>query len=137
VSRGSLDDQEAWLFETASQLYSRWEAKFGKFTGHIECITAVQSAVKPLMKKYGDTISDFIHRLTGHQVIELVVAGREGFLTDRDKFMAFFDRFSGTQRRYTVYISGEDRFIQISRHSWKEIRKEIWKEIWKEIYKEI
>jgi hypothetical protein len=89
------------------------------------------------MKKYGDTISDFIHRLTGHQVIELVVAGREGFLTDRDKFMAFFDRFSGTQRRYTVYISGEDRFIQISRHSWKEIRKEIWKEIWKEIYKEI
>jgi hypothetical protein len=108
-----MENQEAWLSEFAAKLQSRWEAEFGQFKGRIQWITAIQSAIKPLMRKYREGISVFLDQIEGPRLVELVVSGREGFLTDRNNFRAFLGRFGGTTWLFTVYISQGDQFIRI------------------------
>ncbi|KAJ5905914.1 uncharacterized protein N7473_002830 [Penicillium subrubescens] len=109
---GKVPPTEAWLLGFCAQLQARWTAEFGEFLGPIQHITAVQSAVLPLRPKYDQLFSDFLNSVEGRRV-ELVVSGRDGFLTDERNFSAFLHKFRGKHWSLTVYRTGYDTFLHI------------------------
>lgn len=103
--------------QVCDKLRTRWGGTFGGIEGRpTYCLPLVQSSIKSLRPKYVQRLSAWLVQLKGDRRVALVVAGRDGFLVDRDLLGDFFGYFSGITWTWTIYLSSIDQFVHVDLH---------------------